>query len=148
MRHCFLLSLQIWRKNEKNTQPYNFYILIIILFFFDIFDFREGSVPFSYKTNSNPLAEAEYHKNVIVRDVARNFGRQHSSTAEELLFGGSVTACEKTQSPCISIKSTPTTNYIDMDDEKENNYMSPIVSISWMNWFCIILVAILYYHKD
>ena len=94
------------------------------------FDFREGSVPFSYKTNSNPLAEAEYHKNVIVRDVARNFGRQHSSTAEELLFGGSVTACEKTQSPCISIKSTPTTNYIDMDDEKENNYMSPIVSIS------------------
>ena len=104
--------------------------MIIILFFFDIFDFREGSVPFSYKTNSNPLAEAEYHKNVIVRDVARNFGRQHSSTAEELLFGGSVTACDKTQSPCISIKSTPTTNYIDMDDEKENNYMSPIVSIS------------------
>ena len=51
-----------------------------------------------------------------------------------MLFGGSVTACDKTQSPCISIKSTPTTNYIDMDDEKENNYMSPIVSISWMNF--------------
>ena len=108
----------------------NFSILIIILLVIDIFDFREGSVPFSYKTNSNPLAEAEYQKNVIVRDVARNFGRQHSSTAEELLFGGSVTACDKTQSPCISIKSTPSTNYIDMDDEKENNYMSPIVSVS------------------
>ena len=37
-----------------------------------------------------------------------------------------------------------------MDDEKENNYMSPIVSISWMNFAFddIGQKHIFYHHKD
>ena len=87
-----------------------------------MYSFSEGSVSYSQKQPSNSVLDAEYHKNVIVRDVARNFGRQDSSSAADLLFGGG--------SSRDSGNGSKETYYPEMDEvnKEVNHYMSPIVS--------------------
>ena len=95
-------------------------ILLLKLIFIH---FSEGSVSYSQKQPNNSVLDAEYHKNVIVRDVARNFGRQDSSIAADLLFGGS----ERSRDSGNGSKET---YYPEMDEvnKEVNHYMSPIVS--------------------
>ena len=103
--------------------------------------FREGSVSVSQsiRKTSNPLLEAEYHKNVIVRDVARNFGRQDSSSAGEMLFNWMEAKNNSKESPS---PESPT-NFIDEGDQVEVNYMSPIVSLYLIHYtFNLYLISL------
>ena len=84
--------------------------------------FSEGSVSYSQKQPTNVVLDPEYHKNVIVRDVARNFGRQDSSHAADLLFGSRDSKDSGNGSKEIYYPE------IDEVNKEENHYMSPIVS--------------------
>ena len=85
--------------------------------------FSDGSVSsYSQKQPTNAVLDPEYHKNVIVRDVARNFGRQDSSSTADLLFGS--------KDSKDSGNGSKETYYPEIDEvnKEENHYMSPIVS--------------------
>ena len=85
--------------------------------------FSDGSVSsYSQKQPTNAVLDPEYHKNVIVRDVARNFGRQDSSSTADLLFGS--------KDSKDSGNGSKENYYTEIDDvnKEENHYMSPIVS--------------------
>ena len=89
-------------------------------------------VSFSHQQKSNPIAEAEYHKSVIVKDVARMFGRQDSSSAGEILFGG----MERN----YNVKESPESPIL---PEDQKDYMSPIVSLTLNTRVCIILFLLI-----
>ncbi len=82
----------------------------------------------NFSQNSNPLVEAENNKNIIVRDVAGFFGRQDSTSADQLLFGGMET--KKNEKGPSSPESDGEYNGMDIMDKHEKNYMSPIVSLN------------------
>ena len=94
----------------------------IILIFSLIFHFfRHGGISYSQQP-VNPLEEAEYHKNVVVRDTARMFGRQDSSSVGDILLSG--VDCPN------KLQETPSPESPILVDDKayKKDYMSPIVS--------------------
>ena len=66
--------------------------------------------------------DAEYHKKVIVKDVARQFGRQDSTSVNEMLLGG-MEANDRAEE-----STSPESPVLMMDKTYQKEYMSPIVS--------------------